>query len=278
MLGMAAVGLVMALLTVEYRRKNDYRTKRAETPPPTVQAPGELAGLGFLPSAANIVAALQVAETFKDPEGEKLLVAPRPALFDLALGAIEKWGKLKAEDLDHIVLGTEIKAKLPQVTIVVTTRAPYDASALAKALLPAKPVMHRARPLYRFGLHPGEGMLWCPKPQTLVLLFRLDGLKTDGLESIPLDPRPGPEGPPQAVRGVLERLNKQSLAWVVGTIEDPDVLKEPAGNHSAGGRRHSRPEQPESVRTEPIFPGRSYRAWAIPGQRCQGYCPVAQAA
>src|ERR1700683_2384956 len=27
MLGMAAVGLVMALLTVEWRRKNDYRTK-----------------------------------------------------------------------------------------------------------------------------------------------------------------------------------------------------------------------------------------------------------
>ena len=46
---MAAIGLTLALLTVESRRKNDYRVKRDTRPPPTVQAPGELAGLGFLP-------------------------------------------------------------------------------------------------------------------------------------------------------------------------------------------------------------------------------------
>jgi hypothetical protein len=225
---MAVCGLIFALLTQEYRRKNDYRMKKDTTPPPTVQAPGELAGLGYLPPEVNVVAAVQVAELFKDRDGKQLLEAPRPAVLDLALGLVEKRTKLKAEEVDHIVLGTEIKAKLPQLTVVVRTRAPYDAAALAKTLLPAAPTRHRGGLLFRFDLRPGQGMLWCPQPQTLVLLLRLNAFKTEDLDAIPLTPRKDADAPPQAVREILtgNRVGKQSLAWIAGSVDDPGLVKE----------------------------------------------------
>src|SRR5207248_7655219 len=107
---MAGVGLILALLTVHWRRQNDFRLKREPSTPPLVQAPGELAGLGFVPAECNVVAALQVAELLNDPVAKKLLASPRPALLDLVLGTVEKWTKLTAADLDHIVMGSEIKS------------------------------------------------------------------------------------------------------------------------------------------------------------------------
>src|SRR5262245_15029286 len=62
MLLMASVGLVFALTTEGFRRHNDYRVKKEQPLPLTVQAPGELAGLGYLPADCNVVAAMQVAE------------------------------------------------------------------------------------------------------------------------------------------------------------------------------------------------------------------------
>lgn len=227
MLVMAGVGLTMALLTVGWRRMHDYRTKRDTTVPPTMQAPGELAGLGFLPAESNVVAAVQVAELGKDPSAKNLLRVPRPTFLDLALGTVEKWTKLTVDDLDHIVLGTEIKDRLPQLTIVVQTRQAYDPATLAKALLPARPVEQRGKPLFRFSLQPGEGMLWCPQPRILVLLLRLDALKTADLDAIPLEARKGTEAPPRALHDLLgaQRINKQSLAWIAGKV-DPDLVKE----------------------------------------------------
>ncbi|HWY85761.1 MAG TPA: hypothetical protein VNX28_03500 [Gemmataceae bacterium] len=226
---LAVLGLAFALATMESRHKNNYRVKRDMAPAPSVHSPMDLRGLGFLPAEVNVVLAVQVAELFKDPAGTTLLQAPRPAIMDLLLGTIEKWTKLKAEDLDHIVLGTEIKDKFPQLTVVVETRRPYDPAALAKALHPAVPIAQRGRPLFRFGLQPGEGMLWCPQPRTLVLLFRLDGLKMDDLEAIPLSPRQGTEAPPKAIQDILAppaRVNKNSLIWIAGRLPEPSPVKE----------------------------------------------------
>ena len=226
---MAALGLALALSTVDWRRKNDYRTKRDAVPPAGVRAPGDLAGLGYLPPEVNVAMAIQVAELYKDAGGGTLLEAPRPALLDLLLGAVEKWTKLKAADVDHIVVGTEIKDKLPQLTLVVETRRSHDPATLAKALYPLVPEQERGKPLYRFALQPGEGMLWCPQPQILVLLFRLDGLKRQDLEAIPLYPRQGSEAPPRALQALLAppaRVSKNSLIWLAGRLEKPELVKE----------------------------------------------------
>jgi hypothetical protein len=147
---------------------------------------------------------------------------------ELVLGTVEKWTGLKAEDLEHVVVGTEVSNRLPQLTVVAQTRRPYDNASLASALHPSKPTLQRGKPLYRFGLHPGEGMLWCPEPRTLVLLFRLDALKTEDLEAIPLAPRAGAALPPRALREVLagQRVDKQSLIWAAGRQEQADIVKE----------------------------------------------------
>jgi len=228
MLFMAAVGLTLALMTVDSRRKNDYRVKRNTSPPPTIQTPGSLAGLGFLPENANVVAALQIAEILKDPIGKKLLESPRPPVLGLMLGTVEKWTNLKPADLDCIVLGTQIKDKLPQLTMVVETNRPYNIDDLSKALNPThQSVLHRGQPLFRFGLNPGEGMLWCALPRTLIFLFRIDGLKMADLEALPLPPRTGTEAIPRTIQGVLkERINKQSLMWMAGEVGDLDLFKE----------------------------------------------------
>ena len=224
---MAVAGLTLALLTVDARRKNDYRVKKSTAPPPAVEAPGELAGLGFLPQEVNIVAAMQVAELLRDPEGKKLLAEPRPGFFDLIFVAVQKWSALKAEDIDQIVVGTELKDKLPQLTAIVKTRKPYDPAALAKALAPIEPTQHRGQALFRFAAQPGECMLWCPEPRTLVLLFRLDALNVADLEAIPLSPRTGIDAVPSAVKNIVEqRISKQSLIWIAGDLSHVDALKE----------------------------------------------------
>ena len=225
MLLMALGGLILALVTWEGRRKNDYRGQSVTVPPPSVQAPTEWAGLGYLPPEVDVAAGLQLAELSKDNLGKSLLAPPRAALLDSLLLSVETWTKLTARDIDHIVLGTEIKDKLPQLTVVIRTLEPVKVGERMKAT-PATD--HRGKPLYHFKLAVGDGMLWSPEPRTLVLLLRLDALKTADLETIPLEPRKGAEAAPVALRKLFAdgRIHKQSLAWAAGNLARPDVLKD----------------------------------------------------
>src|SRR5207302_2196471 len=144
--------------TIAWRRSHDYGAKVEPVSPRPVQSPGALAGLGFLPPDVNVVAGVHVAELLKDPAGKKLLEAPRAPLLDLLLGAVEKWTRLTPEQVASIALGTQIKDKIPQLTVVVETRLPYDPDELARALRPIVPTLQRGKPLFRFTLAPGEGM------------------------------------------------------------------------------------------------------------------------
>jgi hypothetical protein len=235
MLVMAAIGLALALATVKWRRHNDFRAKRDSSPPATSAEVtlGGLDGLGFLPEHVNVVAAIQVADLASHSPGKKLLEPPRPPLVEMLLATIEKWTRLKIEQLDSIVVGTEIKDKLPQVTVVVETRQPYDVEALARALRPSVPTLQRGQPLFRFALNPGEGMLWCPRPRSLVLLFRLDALKMADLEAIPLAPREGDEALPRPVREMTadqpQRFHRQGLVWIAARLPEADITKELLG-------------------------------------------------
>ncbi len=228
MLLMALGGLILALATWEGRRRNDYRGQTVTVPPSSVQAPTDMAGLGYLPLDVNVAAALQVAELQKDNLGKKLLEAPRPPLVELLLATVEKWTKLSIQDVDHIVLGTEIKDKLPQLTVVVRTLKAVNPTDLAKALQFGQPTLHRGKALFHFKLAPGEGMLWCPEPNIFVLLFRFDALKSIDLEAIPAQPRKGTDAPPTALRSLFAqgRIHKHSLAWAAGDLVRPDALKD----------------------------------------------------
>jgi hypothetical protein len=228
MLLMAAAGLILALSTQDSRRRNDYGVKRNLTPAPVVQASNELAGMAYLPSEVNLVAAVQVAEMYRDREAKKLLATPRPAFLGTILEAVSKWTSLSADDIDHIVVGTEISGKLPQITMIVETLRPFDPAALAKSLYPTPPTLQRGKPLYRLPLKTGGGVLWCPEPRILVFLFRLDALKIEDVDAIPLQPRQGADVLPPAIQSLVkdQRLSKNSLAWIVGRLDDPEVAKE----------------------------------------------------
>lgn len=226
MIFLALASLGYALWTVDWRRQNDFRAKKLDTPTVALNHPGELAALGYLPKGTNLVAAIQVQELLKDDAAKALLVKPRPALIDLVLGSVERWAKLKVEDIDHVVVGTEIKNKLPTLAVLMQTRG-IDLARLSEAMLPAKPVEHRKRPLFRFSLQPGDGMLWVPSPRTLVLLLRLDAMKIEDMDAIPYPPHKGTDGLPEAMQEMLaKRIPKQSLLWAAGQIDRPELLKD----------------------------------------------------
>lgn len=225
MLLMAGIGLTYALLTVEYRRANDYRVKKGKQEA-SPAAPGAWTGIGYLPRGVNVVAAVSVSESLRTPATRKLLETPRPAGLDWLLSNAEKWTGLRVEDFDHLVAGTELKSQLPQLTIVIQTLKPYDPTRLAKALHPSTPTPHRGQPLFRFNARPGEGALWCVGPRTLVALVRLDALKTEDIEAIPLQPRKAEETLAPGLRPILERrVPKESVAWFAGDWAEAEVLK-----------------------------------------------------
>jgi hypothetical protein len=237
MSAMALFALIMALATVHVRREHDYRTKKETSSAPALPDPSQLEGLGFLPPEVNMVAALQVAELSKDSEAKRLLEDPRPPLLEMLLGTVEKRARITIEDIDHVVLGAEIREKLPQVTVVIVTREPYDPAERDKALQPATPTLVRGKNLYRFDLNPGKGMLWCPQPRVLVLLLRLDALTAADLDAIPLSPRQGAEAPPRAIQAYLaeQRIDRQSLAWAAGVFDGQNAFKDLLALSTGGG-------------------------------------------
>ena len=224
----ALVTLVFALRTTGARRANDFRGKFRPGTERIIQAPAELTGLGYLPEGTNLIAGVHFADLLADPGGQSLLQPPQPAWLQTILGNIEKWTGLKQGDLDHVVLGTTVGDKLPALALVVRTLKPYENAVLEKALAPAKAQNHRGKALYRFALKPlGEGLLWCPGEQTMVLLLRLDAAKLEDMLVIPLEPRPNLEFlTPQARKLLADgRIHKESLAWVAGHWQNSPTMK-----------------------------------------------------
>ncbi|MCI0377203.1 MAG: hypothetical protein L0215_06345 [Gemmataceae bacterium] len=223
---LAAVGLTYALLTVDYRREKDYRPKKYTHEPVAVAPTGELAGLGYLPAGSNLVVAVNVQALRANPKTRALLEPP-PPLLDVLLDKVEKHARLKIEEIDHVVLGAELCDKLPQIVVVARTRTPYNRKALADALKPAKATSHLDRPLFAFTTRPGEGYLWCADDRTLVWLWRLDAVTKEDLAALPLPPRQGEAAAPVPVQAVIgERVDKHSLVWAAGNLEDAVVLHE----------------------------------------------------
>ena len=227
MAGMAALALVYALMTVQFRRDND----RKKVPPgtqdvvinrPSAMRPVDLAGLGYLPADSGLVAGLHLAELLQDDDGKKLWQQVRQGPANRLLKLVEDTTGLKAEQIDHLVVGLSSAAGQPRLVLVLRTRSPYPPEALAKALTPAKVERSQARLIYRFSAGAfAEGLVFQAAEDTLIMSLGFLGARVDDLQAIPTKPRQGSDGLPLAIQKTLaERVNPASLLWLVASMKD----------------------------------------------------------
>jgi hypothetical protein len=229
MVVMAAGGLTLALLTKGYRRANDHPTPPDDgTGGVRVVAPADLGGLGWLPTDTDVIVGLHVAEVMQDPAGREFLSSFVPA--DLwysqaglpsafRTGSLEQWTGLSLDDIDHAVLGLNIKDRvIPRVVMVVKTRWRYDAEKVRKALSASRSP-EPGRSLYRFQLQkpPLEAVLWFAAERTLIV-----GLSREDLQDVPESPRPGIDHLAAPLQMMLEERMGGGQVWVIGHVEDWD--------------------------------------------------------
>jgi hypothetical protein len=231
---MASVALLILpflLSQTDFRRSHDPQKPPPEPPVAaqvTAVAPGELAGLGYLPVDHQLVAGIHVAELLRQPIGPKLFAKrkegepPPPWLIDQGFGRVARWTGLQPEQIDHVVFGLRLDGLLPHLTMVVRTRGPYDPQTLKTAqetLAAAQgkkvvPVKHLGHDYYKFADQPGNGNLWLADAQTLILVYRLDALTERDDLALTEKLRQGGEGPPPALRQILRsRLARGTLLW-----------------------------------------------------------------
>ncbi|MFO0843738.1 MAG: hypothetical protein U0797_15310 [Gemmataceae bacterium] len=232
---MAGVGLTYALLTVQTRRDHDralprksrrpWQTERTE-PPDQVPAPGDLAGLGYLPATTGVVAAVQVEELLASPAGRELRSRPfKIGQGDYQLDNLKDWVGVAVEEIEHVVLGVTVRdghdADLtPPTQLVVRTSQPYDARRVQVALKASKAREGRAddgtkRTLYTASVRGVPATLWLADERTFVVgLFGqfdlVPGKPHDGLKPLRTD-----------LREVVEkRIPVGAPVWVAGHADD----------------------------------------------------------
>jgi hypothetical protein len=227
MVAMAGIGLGYALWTTGFRRANDFRSKQGTPLVLQATAPAHVPALGLLPARSNVIAAINVAELLKQPASRPLLQEPRPALLAGLFAGLEKWTGLTPADIDHIALASEVRSDVPRLTLLLHTRQSYAPYKVAENLAPAQPTKHRNKLLVRFPLDPGEGLLWAHSERVLAVVLCIDAAKTDDLDAIPSQPRPGLEGFAEPLRdAIAQRLDKQSALWIAGDLGNSTVISD----------------------------------------------------
>lgn len=221
MIGMGALGLTFALLTVNFRRENDFKKSA-----PTETA---LSILGYLPADSQIVLTWNLAALRAKPDGEKLLEKLKTAKVDLGLRQIQSWTGLAPDEIEHLALGIRFGEELPRFTLVVQTQKPYQQDQIAEALAPAKPVTFRGSSVYQVQLGPvGESLVWLRNNRTIVVEINLLSAKLDDLKALPKKPHRGVEIFPEAVqRAALEQAElRGTFLWGGGNLEGIKPLKQ----------------------------------------------------
>lgn len=216
MAGMAAFALVFALLTQSTRRGHDFKNK-SDANTQLAQNPSQLLGLGFLPKGTNLVAGLHVAALRQSKAGDVLLSTPRPEIIATMLGTVDTVG-LALEDVDHVLIGCELKDVAPHLTTVIVTRRPYDAVQIQEAVQRQafSVSTYRGKALYKFTKLPQNPKLWCADPRVLVWTT----LKTDELDRIAATEQAlASTLSPVTQKAMVDRLAKQSRIWAVGDLE-----------------------------------------------------------
>jgi hypothetical protein len=238
---MAATGLTYALMTVQVRREHDRSLPRQSrkiferlrksgdpTEPTEAVAPSRLAALGYLPADTGVVAAVQVEELLASPAGKELRSqGVKLGGFELKLDDVKKWLGLGAEEIDHVVLGVQLRDGedvdlTPPTHVVIRTRAAYDAAKVRAALQAGRPLEAPTpeggtRPLYNVKVRNVPLRLWLADERTLVLgLF-------GKMQDVPSKPHEGASHLPSELRQVLEqRIAPGAPLWLAGHCEKWD--------------------------------------------------------
>jgi hypothetical protein len=216
MAGMAAFALVFALLTQRVRRDRDPKPN-SPVEVELARDPAQLLGLGYLPRGTNMVAGLHIAALLKSESGASLLREPRPELVATMLSTLDTVG-LSVAEVDHVILGTDLKNLPPQLTTVIVTVKPYNASLIGAAIKrqPCSESTFRSKPLYKLTKGTQVPKVWLAHPRVVVYTT----LTTDDLERIPgteeatLEALTVPVG-----KALTLRIGKQSRVWAVGDLE-----------------------------------------------------------
>jgi hypothetical protein len=233
---MAGTGLTYALLTVQTRRDHDralprksrrpWLSERTSESPGDVLAPGQLAGLGYLPPTVGVVVGLNVQELLASPGGKELRDRPlKLGDVSLSLEGMKEWTGLSAEDIDHAIVGVTVRdgdeADLtPPTYLVVRTRKPYEAVRVRLALKASRPHEERSpeggkRTLYAASVRALPVQLWLADERTIIL-----GLFSK-LEQVPSTPNEGIEHLSAELQNVLQRRLPAGIpAWVAGHSSD----------------------------------------------------------
>ena len=190
MLLMAGVGLAYALATVQMRRDHDRALPRKQRKPwllgnkPSDEeiavSPAQLVGLRYLPPSTGFVAGLHVEELLngtlgKDLESKSWKVGP----VEVSLGNVKEWTGLAIEDIDHIVVGVDVRDLdardlTPPVHIVVRALRSDGANRMRVALKATSGRKEKApdggeRMVYGFSVKNVPMRLWVADDRTVVL-------------------------------------------------------------------------------------------------------------
>jgi hypothetical protein len=201
MLGMAALGLAIALQTVGIRRANDAKgVQPPELPEPKSVPPAAWPGLGYLPGDVQAVAGIRIADALDSPAGRTLLNAL--GLPDIKNGSILG---IPPRDVDHLLFGTGLRTLPPRVTAVIH-------GSLGDAATSSRMTEQHGKTLHRLKLWPTgpEGAIWRPDRRTLVAALLpedFDHVTAQPRTTIPLSEL------------ITDRLDPAALAWLVANVD-----------------------------------------------------------
>lgn len=232
MLLMAGIGLAFMLMTQAQRRAQDTNRpprrpgKQLGVPelsgPPSVESipPDKLEALGYLPADVNFLAAVRLPELLAYPLGVQMLREPlRLGDADYRLHDLPGWLGLRADDLDHMVLGVRVKKDvIPPFYLVIRTLQPYEEEPLRQRLKGKRVASADKKKIFAFRLPRGNLTLhvWCAEERTLVL-----SLFPDQLEALPSQPVAGLRQFAPEIRALLtERREAVAPLWLAGHSSD----------------------------------------------------------
>ncbi|MFO0927495.1 MAG: hypothetical protein U0736_10715 [Gemmataceae bacterium] len=233
---MAVVGLAYALVTVDLRRANDRGLARKvrrfadyfrrDPPADDLPPPRPALALGYLPPHTGLVAVVQVDKLLASPVGREYRTRPvKLGNVDLSLDSVREWTGIDADNLDHLLLGVEVRddgeAQLtPAVHLVVRTRAAYDAARVRAGLNAGKPRDEPTpdggkRTVYTCNFRNLPLTLWLADDRTLVIgLFSTLG-------QLPAKPAEAPAPFSDDLRGLVDQQRQADPpVWLAGHARD----------------------------------------------------------
>jgi hypothetical protein len=221
MVGMACVGLALALFTTSARRAHD--TGRAGSPSPPPASPPQAP----LPEY-QVIAAIEVGKARQRPAGRELieqLVPGRGGLPGLGEGS-----GLTLDNLDHVVVGLRLNEDRPDrplrgLTVVAHTRTPIDLTALRVRLQAGPPIERAGKTIYPLNLLL-PGLLRCDDDRTVAIALRLDGTKPEAdLDRVALSPSPAQDNLAADLQPFLREAEARgAVAWTAGQAEKGETL------------------------------------------------------